>query len=111
MKAGKETELYNQGYMDGYDDAQKAHIEPIKPKIKDVKEKSFHKDEDPDYWIRLEHTYAGMAMQTMLATLHNYKYHKELMAGYTIVDVEEVARLSKVYAHALVEKYKKEERK
>ena len=61
-----------------------------------------------DYWQKLEHQYAGMAMQTMLATLYNPKYHKELMACYTEVDAEEVARLSKYYAHALVEKYKKE---
>lgn len=65
MKAGKETELYNQGYMDGFDDAQRAHIEPIKPKIKDVKEKSFPKDED--YWTRLEHIYAGLAMQGIVS--------------------------------------------
>ena len=32
----------------------------------DVKEKSFPKD-DPYYWTRLEHTYAGMAMQGILA--------------------------------------------
>jgi hypothetical protein len=63
---------------------------------------------DPDYWTRLEHQYAGMAMQTMLATLYNPKYHKELMACYTEVDAKEVARLSKYYAHALVEKMKEE---
>jgi hypothetical protein len=32
----------------------------------DVKEKSFPKDA-PDYWTRLEHQYAGMAMQGILA--------------------------------------------
>lgn len=63
---------------------------------------------DPDYWTRLKHQYAGMAMQTMLATLYNPKYHKELMACYTEVDAEEVARLSKYYAHILVEKMKEE---
>ena len=47
MKAGKETEMYNQGYMDGYNDGENARI-------------------DPDYWTRLEHTYAGMAMQGIL---------------------------------------------
>jgi hypothetical protein len=60
----------------------------------------------PDYWTRLEHQYAGMAMQTMLATLYNPKYNKDLMACYTEVDAKEVARLSKVYAHALVEMMK-----
>lgn len=61
---------------------------------------------EPTYWQKLEHQYAGMAMQTMLATLYNPKYYKELMACYTEVDAEEVARLSKYYAHALVEKMK-----
>ena len=72
---------------------------------------SFLYDMTPAYWEKLRHQYAGMAMQTMLATLYNPKYHKELMACYTEVDAEEVARLSKYYAHALVEKVKKEERK
>ena len=99
MKKGKETELYNQGYMDGYDDAQKAHIEPIKPKIKDVKEKSFPKDED--YWTRLEHQYAGMAMQGMLQSEHFSHYEEDRLAYYACL-----------YAHALVKKLKeKEERK
>lgn len=101
MKAGKETELYNQGYMDGYDDAQKAHIEPIKPKIKDVKEKSFPKDV-PDYWTCLEHTYAGMAMQQLVSIVN---------AGYDYVH-EETAIIAYNFAHALVELLKeKEERK
>ena len=50
MKAGKETEMYNQGYMDGYNDGENAHI-------------------DPDYWTRLEHTYAGMAMQGFISSM------------------------------------------
>jgi hypothetical protein len=64
----------------------------------------------PDYWTKLEHQYAGMAMQTMLATLYNPKYHKEVMACYTEVDAEEVARLSKYYAHTLVKKMKEKEK-
>ena len=71
-------------------------------------ELDFDIEDELDYWERLEHQYAGMAMQTMLATLYNPKYHKELMACYTEVDAEEVARLSKYYAHALVEKMKEE---
>ena len=50
--------------MDGFDDAQKAHIEPIKPKVKDVKAKDVL-----GYWTRLEHQYAGMAMQSILQTM------------------------------------------
>lgn len=98
MKADKETELYNQGYMDGYDDAQKAHIEPIKPKIKDVKEKSFPKDV-PDYWTRLEHIYAGMAMQGLVT-------RGEVLGSSVQEIARDIAEISCEVAHALVEKMK-----
>ena len=54
--------------------------------------------DDPDYWTRLEHTYAGMAMQGMMA--------------HTNIDYDEIVDLCVEFAHALVEKLKeKEERK
>lgn len=77
MKAGKETEMYNQGYMDGYNDGENARI-------------------DPDYWTRLEHTYAGMAMQGILS-------NQNIGA-----DVAYMVNLSTEIAHALVEKMKEE---
>ena len=88
MKAGTETALYNQGYMDGFGDAEK------------------DKDKDtPDYWTRLEHQYAGMAMHGMLANtslmsmlFDATKDHDELL--------KEVIICSHEYAHALVEKMK-----
>ena len=86
MKAGKETELYNQGYMDGYDDAKKAHVDPIAPRLK---------GSDPDYWTRLEHQYAGMAMQGILA------YRGLECKDYIPRDAMNIA-------HALVEKMKEE---
>lgn len=55
-------------------------------------------DSDPDYWTRLEHQYAGMAMQGVLASGMENTY-------------EYIAEFSINQAHALVEKYKKEERK
>lgn len=62
------------------------------------------------YWTRLEHQYAGMAMQGMLSNttlitvlFDATKDHDELL--------KEVIICSHEYAHALVEKYKKEERK
>jgi hypothetical protein len=61
MKAGKETEMYNQGYMDGYEDGENAHIEPIIPKIKGVA------NDDPDYWDRLTHQAAITAMQGIMS--------------------------------------------
>ena len=48
MKEGKETEMYNQGYMDGYNDGENAHI-------------------DPDYWDRLTHQAAITAMQGIMS--------------------------------------------
>ena len=69
-------------------------------------------DNSPDdYWARLEHQYAGMAMQGMLnnsllttGLLKAGKSHKDF--------VDEVTYTALRYAHALVEKLKeKEERK
>lgn len=72
-------------------------------KIDDVKEKSFPKDED--YWTRLEHQYAGMAMQGLIsdsATLIELGDTKG-------VSVEEVtAKYAIEFARALVEKLKEE---
>lgn len=50
--------------------------------------------ESLDYWTRLEHTYAGMAMQGIIAR-HN-------------VDFDMVVEWSAELAHALVERMKKE---
>ena len=61
-----------------------------------------------DYWTRLEHQYAGMAMQGILAdsdllmSLINKKAD-----DYPVKYI--VAEFAKDCAHALVEKYKKEE--
>ena len=77
MKAGKETAMYNQGYMDGYNEGENAHI-------------------DPDYWTRLEHQYAGMAMQGILAN-----YGVEPLP-------DDVAHDAYNYAHTLVEMMKEE---
>ena len=62
-----------------------------------VKGKSFPKD-DPDYWTRLEHQAAIAAMQGFLASGIDNTYEK-------------IAEFSINQAHALVEKYKKEEKK
>ena len=65
----------------------------------DAKENSFPKD-DPDYWTRLEHQFAGMIVQGMVE--HN---------GINILN-DAILNVSVRRAHALVEKLKeKEERK
>ena len=67
----------------------------------DFKEKSFPKDED--YWTRLEHQYAGMAMQGMLS---NPAFPKHSQEGYY---KKNIVNNAYEYAHALVEKYKEKE--
>ena len=75
----------------------------------DFREKSFPKDDD--YWTRLEHQYAGMAMQGMLnnsllitSLLKVNKSHEDIVAEVTSTAIR--------YAHALIQQLKeKEERK
>lgn len=57
------------------------------------------RDEQSDYWTRLEHQYAGMAMQGMLAGT----YYQGLSHDRVVEDAQYVA-------HALVEKYKEKEK-
>ena len=58
-------------------------------------------DDDPDYWTRLEHQYAGMAMQGLCAN-----------SGWDDCTWETIAEDAISAAHALIQKLKeKEERK
>ena len=60
-------------------------------------------DDTPDYWTRLEHQYAGMAMQGLLA---NHYITDRIDVSVLITEA------ASSIAHALVEKHKeKEERK
>lgn len=61
---------------------------------------------DPDYWTRLEHQYAGMAMQGMLSNAELISLSQKAET-YSTANVTTVAT---IFAHALVEKYKKEEK-
>ena len=58
-----------------------------------------------DYWTRLEHTYAGMAMQGLMSILPQIGGLEGRSPKTEIIDI------ATDVAHALVEKYKKEERK
>ena len=60
-------------------------------------------DTSEDYWTRLEHQYAGMAMQGILSNANHALWDRENNA-------EGIAKSASAIAHALVEKYKKEER-
>ena len=54
---------------------------------------------EPDYWTRLEHKYAGMAMQGMIRTVgHDRMYPPEKIAIY-----------AEACAHALIQKLKEKE--
>lgn len=71
-------------------------------------ENDLKESKNPDYWARLEHQYAGMAMQGILSN----KNLVEDISRYDIGLAEGVAKVSKEMAITLVEKYKeKEERK
>ena len=58
-----------------------------------------------DYWTRLEHQYAGMAMQGLCANTKCMQDHE----GDFQCNEDMIAVYAKDIAHALVEKYKKEE--
>lgn len=60
-------------------------------------------EQDPDYWTRLEHQYAGMAMQALLSSDTMMEVLSRRDNGTM---EEEVAREAFDYAHALVEKLK-----
>ncbi len=60
-----------------------------------------------DYWTRLEHTYAGMAMQGLCA---NYTEFTKVNDG-TVTNREMITENARLIAHALVEKLKEKEEK
>ena len=60
-------------------------------------ELDFDIEDDPDYWTRLEHQYAGMAMQGLLQSPH-----------LNIMQEEPLVGMASSIAHALVEKMKEE---
>lgn len=65
-----------------------------------------------DYWTRLEHQYAGMAMQAMLTSPELMQVVTSAKELLTNDYAKRVAVVADRYAHALVEELKeKEERK
>ena len=70
-----------------------------------ITELDFDNLDYPDYWTRLEHQYAGMAMQGLLN--NNLLSSVLFKTGTTHVDyINEVIKVAEEYAHALVEKMK-----
>ena len=62
----------------------------------------FNVDDTPDYWTRLEHQYAGMAMQGLMTILPNIGG----LEGRTPKD--EIVDIATETAHAIVQKMKEE---
>ena len=85
--------IYNKGWQDGWDDAVKSEIPKIHPKLKGTK---------PNYWEKLKHQYAGMAMQAILG-------NPDITASVDANAIlsEYVVSNAVYYATALVEKLKK----
>lgn len=69
-------------------------------------ELEFDVSSDPDYWTRLEHQYAGMAMQGIIS---NEDYLQSFFEDGRCSLFEDVARAAEGFAIALVERMKKEE--
>lgn len=65
-----------------------------------------------DYWTRLEHQYAGMAMQGILSNPELFKATAKNAEEFGLIVPQAVAIDASHFAHALVQKLKeKEERK
>ena len=74
----------------------------------------FPKDlaDEPDYWTRLKHQYAGMAMQGILSNPKLFKATAKNAEEFGFTVPQTVAIDANCFAHALVQKLKeKEERK
>lgn len=67
-------------------------------------ELDFDIEDDPDYWERLKHQYAGMAMQGILTNPIGFE---NIRVRGTNIQIE-TALLASEFAHALVEKMKEE---
>ena len=63
------------------------------------------REDEPDYWEKLKHQYAGMAMQGLLSNPQIWKDWDE--EGLVTKDLE-AADMADYFATALVEKLKKE---
>lgn len=63
------------------------------------------KNNDIDYWTRLEHTYSGMAMQGLLS---NPYIADEIDKEGIVTKPLFIAEMATAYAHALVKKMKEE---
>ena len=68
-------------------------------------ELDFDIEDFPDYWTRLEHQYAGMAMQGILTNPIGFE---NIRVRGTNIQIE-TALLASEFAHALIQKLKEKE--
>lgn len=94
------TTIYPEHYEKSYNIAEVEFL--------DVKENSFPKD-DLDYWTRLVHTYAGMAMQGILSNPELFKTTARNAEEFGLIVPQAVAIDANCFATALVEKLKEKE--
>ena len=59
-----------------------------------------------DYWTRLEHQYAGMAMQGILSNLELFKATAKNAEEFGLIVPQAVAIDANCFAHALIQKLK-----
>ena len=67
---------------------------PINERVEEV-----YTIDTPNYWEKLKHQYAGMAMQGMLANANHYLWERKQNSKSLVANAAELA-------HALVEKMK-----
>ena len=77
-------------------------IDSIRCMVEDIHEEITN---TPDYWTRLEHQYAGMAMQGMLS---NPAFWKMDWSNNDTLYVDLITMRARSHAHALVQKMKEE---
>ncbi|MBR5499645.1 MAG: hypothetical protein IKV75_05750, partial [Bacteroidales bacterium] len=95
-----EDASYNAGWQAGWDESVRSEIPKIYPKLK---------GSDPDYWDKLLHQYAGMAMQGMLSNAIGFDEVRKQAAESGIDNlITLIAGAAMDYATALVEKLKEE---
>ena len=97
-----DKDAFNEGYPPYWEKEYNMFYQPEQLEWVDNEENA-----EPDYWTRLEHQYAGMAMQGLLSS-----GKLNIIMDNSDVLPEGFAIMSRDFAHALVEKLKgKEERK
>ena len=82
-------------------------LDNINCMIQDIHERIYQ--DTPDYWTRLEHQYAGMAMQGILSNPELFKATAKNAEEFGLIVPQAVAIDANCFAHALIQKLKEKE--